>query len=93
MYVAVLMLIFLCVARTLPFQMQDAQESSKPSKHQKVKNMGTACHPGQLCVIFGVCFQLKCVNLSGCLAASTILFSGGSLLSRAVTKAFGFATG
>ena len=59
--IAVKMFIFLCVAQMLPCKKQDAPELSKPRKHQKVENMEAACYPGQLCVIFGICFQLQCV--------------------------------
>ena len=80
--IAVEMFIFLCVARMLPCKKQDASELSKPRKRQKVENMEAECYPGQLCVIFGICFQLQCIVLSGCLAAPPIQFSGGSLIPR-----------
>ena len=67
------MFIFLCVARMFHFKEQDPQK--QPNKHYQVENMATTCypgHPGQLCVVFDVCFQLQPIVLSGCLAAPSV---------------------
>ena len=54
MCIAVKMFIFLCVAQILYFKEQDPQK--QPSKQYQVENMATTCYPGQLCVVFDVCF-------------------------------------
>ena len=56
-YIDLKIVIFLCLARKLPLENEDAEEQPiKPSKRQKIENMATACYPGQLCVIFDICF-------------------------------------
>ena len=73
MCIAVKMFIFLCVARMFHyFKEQDPQK--QPNKHSdyQVENMATTCYPGQLCVVFDVCFQLQPLVLSGCLAAPSV---------------------